>query len=316
MKSENPLILEENIKNLLSPIDHKRVIVSCSGGPDSMGLLEMVRNFYGNAASESIIVAHIHHWLRQSAERDQKIVQEYCKKYSLPYECLRVDVKKEAKKTKTTLEECGRNIRKKWLEEVRKKYGADCILTAHHADDQAETILYRITKWTSITGLSGIAQFAGYYFRPLLTLTKKDILDYNKKHAIPSGYDETNDDTSIPRNLLRNTVLPQLQTINPEVAKALSRLGQSAEEIKVGFDIFFESILKNDAFWYDWYHTLPVGFQHELLRFLYEKTNGSTHGFSLAMIHELDRFLSTRNGGKKELGKKWLVKKQGQIYLT
>lgn len=316
MKSEKPLLWEENIPSLLSPITGKKVIVSCSGGPDSMWLLEMVRNFYENESPNRIFVAHIHHWLRESAERDQKIVQKYCKKYSLQYECLRVDVKKEAKKTKTTLEECGRNIRKKWLEELRKKHKADSILTAHHADDQAETILYRITKWTGITGLAGIAQFAGYYFRPLLTLSKQDILAYTRKYAVPSGYDETNDDTSIPRNLLRKTVLPQLQNINPEVAKALSRLSESAHELKSSFDSFFAEIIAQKEFGYDWYHTLPIGFQHELLRYLYEKTHGSTHGLSLAMIHELDRFLATRNGGKKEFGTKWLVKKQSTIYLT
>jgi hypothetical protein len=66
---------------------------------------------------------------------------------------------------------------------------------------------------------------------------------------------------------------------------------------------------------YDYYHSLPVGFQHELLRCLYEKANGSTHGFSLALVQELDRFLSTRTGGKKEIGKKWITKKQGKILL-
>lgn len=316
MKSEKSPIWEETIAHLLSPITNKRVIISCSGGPDSMWLLEMVRVFYAKNAAKNIVVAHIHHWLRESAERDQEIVQEYCKKYHLPYECLRIDIKKEVKKTKTTLEECGRNIRKKWLEEIRIKHAADSILTAHHADDQAETILYRITKWTSITGLSGIAQFAGYYFRPLLTLTKKDILDYNKVRSLSSGYDETNDDTSIPRNLLRQTVLPQLQTINPEVAKALSRLSESAQELKAGFDHYFAEVVAQKEFSYDWYQTLPLGFQHELLRCMYETANGSTHGLSLALLIELDKFLSTRTGGKKELWKKWLVKKQGTIYLT
>lgn len=316
MKSEKSPIWERNIQNLLSPITDKRVIVSCSGGPDSMWLLEMVRVFSGESASDTIVVAHIHHWLRESAERDQKLVQEYCKKYHLPYECLRVDIRKEAKKTKTTLEECGRNIRKKWLEEIRIKHQADYILTAHHADDQAETILYRITKGTSITGLSGIARFSGYYFRPLLTLTKKDILDYNTIHSISSGYDETNDDTSIPRNLLRQVILPQLQNINPEVSKALSRLSESAQELKSSFDCYFAEVIAQKEFNYDWYHALPLGFQHELLRCLYEATNGSTHGLSLALLLEIDRFLSTRTGGKKELWKKWLIKKHGKIYLT
>jgi len=72
----------------------------------------------------------------------------------LEFEILHADIKKEAKKTKTTIEECARNIRKAWLEEIRVKHSANYILTAHHADDQTETILYRLIKGTSITGLS------------------------------------------------------------------------------------------------------------------------------------------------------------------
>lgn len=73
--------------------------------------------------------------------------------------------------------------------------------------------------------------------------------------------------------------------------------------------------MEKKSFGFDWYHALPIGFQHELLRFLYEQANGSTHGLSTALIEELDRFLSTRNGGEKEIKKLLLVKKQGKIFI-
>lgn len=107
-----------------------------------MALLDIVRA-HGNI---DIIVAHLNHNLRPTALRDEKIVQKYCKNNHLKFETRSVDIKKESKKTKTTLEECARNIRKEWFELLRKKYKTDYILTAHHADDQAETLLYRITK--------------------------------------------------------------------------------------------------------------------------------------------------------------------------
>lgn len=138
--------LTENIFNQLAPLRTKRVVVSCSGGPDSMVLLDIVRHFYGKHAESMIIVGHIHHGLRETADRDHKIVQKYCKKYGLICESLAVNVREESQKTKTTIEECARNIRKEWLENIREKYNAVYILTAHHADDQAETLLYRITK--------------------------------------------------------------------------------------------------------------------------------------------------------------------------
>lgn len=315
MISQKNLTFEEKILNELTILSEKKVIISCSGGPDSMVLLEVVRKFYGTKCADYVTVAHIHHWLRETAERDQEIVKAYCAQYKLTYEYLRANIREASKKTKTTIEECARNIRKEWLENIREKYQAKLILTAHHADDQAETLLYRITKWTGITGLVGIESLAGNYFRPLLSVSKKEILEYAKNNTLSYGIDETNEDTSIPRNLLRHEVLPSLQTINPEVGKALERLSKSSKEIKEGFDTFFAENLEKKEFDYDWYHTLPLGFQHELVRCFYEAENGSTHGLSRALMEELDRFLSTRTGGKKELWKKWLIKKQGKVYL-
>lgn len=238
----------------------------------------------------------MHHGLRESATRDQKIVEKYCKKYKIPLEILELNAKKEAKKAKMSVEEYSRTIRQDFFEHLRKKHKATKILTAHHADDQTETLLYRIAKGTSITGLVGIEESPRYYFRPLLSLSKKEILQYAKKNKIPFGHDETNDDTTIPRNLLRHTIVPELQKINPEIVSAVARLGNSARELKMSFDAFFTEVIEKKSFSLDWYNGLPLGFQHELLRLLYEHTNGSTHGLSTALLEELDRFLSTRNG--------------------
>jgi tRNA(Ile)-lysidine synthetase-like protein len=296
-----------------SPKKAKKVVIACSGWPDSMVLLDLYVT--GILPSSEIVVAHINHHLRESAQRDEDIVRSYCAKKWLICEVFDADVGKEAKKTKTTLEECARNIRKTWLEKIRKKYHADSIVTAHHADDQAETILYRITKWTALTGLVGIEELSGNYVRPLLQVTKNELINYAQEHKIRYGYDETNDDTNIPRNLLRHEVLEDLRKINPEVNTALSRLSHSAQELKMSFDAFFTEVRDNGFFELDWYHSLPLGFQHELLRFLYEKANNSTHGLSTSLIQELDRFLSTRNGGKKEIKKLTLQKKQGKVFI-
>lgn len=147
-------------------------------------------------------------------------------------------------------------------------------------------------------------------------MSKKEILEYAQNNNLLYGVDETNENTAIPRNLLRHKIFPRLQTINPEAGKALERLSESAKELQEGFDTFFAEDIAKKEFDYDWYQSLPPGFQHELLRCLYESANGSTHGFSRALLTELDRFLSSRTGGKKELGKKWLIKKQGTVYLT
>lgn len=312
MPKREKITLLQKIAPNLKHLAKKKVLVACSGGPDSMTLLDILRTSKG----QSIIVGHVNHQLRETAQRDEEIVKKYCKKHGITLEILTVDIKNESKKTKTTVEECARNVRKKWLEEMRIKHHADIIATAHHSDDQAETVLYRITKWTGITGLVGIEWEAGYYSRPLIWVTKSEILNYAKKNKIPYWHDETNDDTSIPRNMLRHEVLPRLQEINPEVTQSIIRLSQSARELKMSFNTFFREALERKSFTLDWYHSLPLGFQHELLRCLYELSNGSTHGLSTALMRELDRFLSTRTGGKKEIKQMKLEKRQWKVYLT
>lgn len=314
-KTEKKTSLQNSITDS-AHLFEKKLIVACSGGPDSMVLLDLLcKSKEQNYSDSIIVVAHVNHQLRDTALRDEKIVRDYCEKNHITMEVLTVDVQKEAKKTKTTVEECARNIRIQWLEEIRIKHLADRIVTAHHGDDQAETILYRITKGTGITGLVGIESSREKYSRPLLSATKSEILEYAKDNKIPYWHDETNDDITIPRNMLRHEILPRLSIINPEVWKSLMRLSQSARELKISFDDFFQGVLEKKSFTLDWYHELPLGFQHELLRCLYERANGSTHGLSTSLIEELDRFLSTRNGGKKEIGKMSITKKSGIVYL-
>lgn len=144
----------DQVTKTLQKIEGKTVVVGCSGGPDSMVLLDIVRR----VKSSTVIVCHVHHGLRESATRDQKIVTTYCKKHNIRLETITPEVKKEAKKAKMTVEEYARKVRQDFFESVRKKHNATYIITAHHADDQTETLLYRITKGTSITGLVGIGE--------------------------------------------------------------------------------------------------------------------------------------------------------------
>lgn len=292
----------------------KKIIISCSWWADSMMLLDL---FYTKKIQcREFIVAHINHALRKSAKRDEKIILDYCKKREIICETFTIDVKNEAKKNKTSLEECGRNIRKKHLKSLINKYSYDMIATAHHADDQAETLLYHIIKWTSITWLVGIEKITKEYIRPLICITKKEILEYNNKNNIPFWTDETNFDTKITRNFLRIKVLPDLANINPRTPEALIRLWESATLLKSSFDEFFYKIHDDNWFTLQWYETLPLGFKKELIRYIYEWKNNSTHGLSTALIDEILRFFSTNIWGTKKVKKLWLTKKQSTVFIA
>lgn len=118
MSKREKITLLEKITPNLNSLAQKKVLVACSGGPDSMVLLDLLRVQNTEYKIQNIIVAHINHHLRPTSDRDEDIVASYCKKNKLTFEVLQADIKKEAKKTKTTIEECARNVRKKWLEEI------------------------------------------------------------------------------------------------------------------------------------------------------------------------------------------------------
>ena len=133
----------EQIETTLKKIKEENVIVACSGGVDSMVLLELIRKVQD---AKNIVVAHVHHGLRKSATRDEKIVSLYCKKHKISVEILRIKAKEEAKKEKMTVEEYARKARQDFFLSISKKYKSDIIVTAHHADDQTKTLIYRMTK--------------------------------------------------------------------------------------------------------------------------------------------------------------------------
>ena len=153
--------------------DH--VIAGVSGGPDSVYLLFLLMQ-YKKSVPFSISVVHVEHGIRgQESREDAQFVQQLCRKMEIPFFLFEVDAQKEAKTKKISTEEAGRILRYAAFEEACRRYGGNKIAIAHNEDDQAETILWNLSRGSGLAGLCGMQPFRGKLIRPMLTTSRTEI---------------------------------------------------------------------------------------------------------------------------------------------
>ena len=226
---------------LIKPSGH--IVLGLSGGPDSVCLFHVLLGLsekYGWA----IHPVHINHKLRdKAADADQHYTEELCKKAGCPCRTIVCDCRALAEREKITSEEAGRKVRYEAFSQMAEELKAQgipedkiCIATAHNADDQAETILFRLLRGTGIDGLSGIRYRrtdgrGTPVVRPLLSVTREEILEYCRVQNLNPCIDETNGQTLYTRNKIRLELIPYLeQEYNPSVKDTMIRLGRAAAE--------------------------------------------------------------------------------------
>jgi tRNA(Ile)-lysidine synthase len=277
------------------------LIVALSGGADSTALLDMLSRLPGFHLRP--VAAHLNHCLRGA---DSDVDQEFCRKlaasYGIPFEFSRVDVKGLAKSEGLNLEDAGRRARIIFLEQVREKYGAAAIVTAHHSDDQAETILMRLLRGSGMTGLCGIPyRNQRGYIRPLLNVTRAEIVQYLTECGLDWREDASNQDTSFLRNRIRHELLPLLEQYNPSVRRSLI----STAAILADEDALLETLAEH-AFNASWYKVggsfacsiaafkaHPAALQRRILRHVCRQLTGNLDGFNLGHIESIRQLLDS-----------------------
>ncbi|MBE6940284.1 MAG: tRNA lysidine(34) synthetase TilS [Ruminococcaceae bacterium] len=205
------------------------MLCAVSGGRDSVCLLHYLVHL-GQREHFAVAAAHLHHGQRPTAERDVAFVQELCRQLEIPCVVERADVPGFARCEGIGVEEAGRRLRYEFLFRTARELDAQRIATAHHADDQAETVLLQLLRGTGPDGLSGIPPVRGMVVRPLLQTPRSQIEAYLLKHDLPHVEDETNQDRSMARNLLRLDLLPQLEQINPALRENICRAADILRE--------------------------------------------------------------------------------------
>lgn len=206
-----------------------RVIVAVSGGADSVALLDFLVN--QRELGLSLVIAHLNHQLRGSeSDGDEEFVVRLADSYGLPLEMRRVDVRELARRQRLSLEEAGRVARYRFFDEIAATHGARCIALAHHADDQAETVMLRMLRGAGGSGLAAMLPRSadGRYVRPFLRVTRRQIEAYLAVRTLAYRTDSSNADTSFLRNRVRHELLPFLAGYNANIA---SRLAATAEAL-------------------------------------------------------------------------------------
>lgn len=209
----------------LSPYADKKICVAVSGGKDSMALLHYLK-VHGEEFGITVCALNCDHGIRgEASERDSAFVAAYCGGNSIP---LRVFM---AEKGVFKGENDAREWRRQCYFEVLGDGGADLIATAHHANDNAETVLFNLARGSALAGMTGIADDLNCgLIRPLISVTRKEIDDYIEENAIPFVTDESNLSDEYTRNKIRHNVLPALEEAVPGAAENIYRFSRLAAE--------------------------------------------------------------------------------------
>ena len=217
----------------LAPYANQTLCVALSGGEDSMALLHyLIAN--AQAYGMRLCAAHLEHGIRGERSRhDADFVSAYCQQNNIPLYLRSENCVAYAKTHKMGLEEGARAVRYRFFADILHEGKADGIATAHHAEDNAETVLMNLFRGSALTGAGGIAARQGKIVRPMLAVDKTEITAYLRENGIPCVEDETNADTEFTRNRIRAEVLPAIKRIYPAGTQriyAFSRLAREDDE--------------------------------------------------------------------------------------
>lgn len=263
MKMKNSILQTINRYELLKK--DMEIIVGLSGGPDSMCLFDVLHEL-SPRMNWKLRVVHVNHQLRPgAADSDQQFVEDLCRRLNVPCRVFTEDCTELAAKENLTSEEAGRLVRYRAFGQVASEIEQSgvpkekiAIALAHNAEDQCETILFRIMRGTGTDGLAGIAYkrldengFA--IVRPLLDTTRADIEKYCMERNLSPRIDNTNCENIYMRNKIRNMLVPFIkENFNENIVETVNRLGRAAAEDRdfirtAGKQAFDSALLKEDA---------------------------------------------------------------------
>ncbi len=230
-KNNDLLTLAHKYARSHGMLDCDVIIVAYSGGADSSLLLRLLSDL-AKKEGISLCAAHVNHMIRgEAADEDMRFCEKECKRLGVKLHTKAVDVPALAKKRGVGLEECARDVRYAFFEELEKEYSKNgevvYTATAHNATDNAETMLFNLTRGASIDGMCAIPPIRdGHVIRPLLPFSKEQILSECERLGVKYVTDATNEDTVYTRNRIRHNVLPQLRTINPSLESSVFRTSE------------------------------------------------------------------------------------------
>jgi tRNA(Ile)-lysidine synthase len=216
----------------------EKILLAVSGGADSVVMAHLF-----HTAGFSFAIAHCNFQLRgQESERDEQFVNQLGAAYNVAVHKIRFDTEAYVSKHRVSVQVAARELRYEWLEDTRNTHGYTFIATAHHMQDNVETVLMNFCKGTGLAGLHGILPRQGVIIRPLLFAQKDEILAYVEKHALAFVEDSSNITDKYTRNFFRHRVLPPIQEAYPG---AVQHMGGTIDRIREAELLYQEAVARH-----------------------------------------------------------------------
>lgn len=296
------------------------ILVACSGGPDSLALLMLLWQLRARYHLR-VAAAHFEHGIRGAeSHADAAFVKAFCQEQGIPFRMGNGDVPSYAEENGLSLETAARKLRYAFLEKTRTDLAMDFLAVAHHADDQAETVLMRIFRGTGTKGLAAMRPRSGsdgHIIRPLLGVTKREIREWCELMRLSPREDSTNQQADCTRNFLRLCTIPQLRReYNPEISRALCQLAEVAaaesDYISTQVDAIWKSPLieqqDREALAIGHFSQLPLALQRGVVRRFWQNLTGSERDLGFVQAESLRRLcLTGKTGSRLELPGGWLA---------
>lgn len=297
------------------------IVVACSGGADSLVLLLLLWQLRQKYRLR-IIAAHFEHGIRGVESLDDAAyVKNFCDTRQIPFVTASANVPAEAAARGLSLETAARELRYAFLEQVRQEHRFDSLAVAHHADDQAETVLMRLLRGTGPQGLAAMRPRSGaqgQIIRPLLGVGKAEIRAWCCRNQLQPREDSTNQQTDCTRNRLRLLTMPQLrQEYNPELSRALCQLAEVAaaerDYLTMQVDALWQdaSVVQKEpelALCQKGVSVLPLAMQRLLIRRFWQEITGSPQDLGFVQAEGLRELCITgHTGGRQELPAGWVA---------
>ncbi|GAA6114450.1 tRNA lysidine(34) synthetase TilS [Apilactobacillus apinorum] len=305
-------------KNWFTP--KQTVVIGVSAGVDSMSLLNLMMNLPAENKTQ-IVVAHVNHQLREVSDEEEQYVKTFCDNHGLTLKVAHWDIENHPQ---NGVEESARKFRYDFFLEVLKKYHGDILITAHHENDQSETVLMRLIRGTFINHLSGIKSvrdFHGYQLvRPLLHFKKQELKQYALDNAIIWYEDETNQDLAITRNRMRHQLIPLIEKENPQGVAHIADFADQVELMQKQNEYLIKQIIKqiDDEKRYDLNQFLsyPEYIQQGIIDLILNET--VPNQFNLSLIKQIMQLLNNRTKpqGQVQLAHNFVIKKQYNYFFV
>lgn len=281
-------------------------MVAVSGGADSLALAELLINSKRRFDLE-LAIAHFDHGLRgQDSIDDAVFVKNFSAERGIEFVGGQGDVRKFAAEKKFSVETAARTLRYEFLSNARQRLNCDAIALAHHADDQAETILMRLLRGAASSGLSAMkfrtrSDDYGLLLRPLLRFRKIELENFCRRKNLSPRLDATNFQTDATRNRIRLELIPTLETFNPALVETLCRLGEVAAQesdfIAAQAEEIFPAVVKGNSIVRAEFLKLPAALQRAVIKKFLTQVTGSTKDFGFVHFEGVRKVLLNNLAG-------------------